>query len=431
MKKAISLFMGLLCTVLAVAQSDTLKPSFHINATMWSRGEIRDGALPAENGVDYAMFLMSNNVLRFDYAYKGMEARIAPKFFGVWGAAQSGSLAIDEAWFGLKHRSGLFFRVGRQKIEYDDERVIGSDDWSMAALTHDALKAGLERGKHKLHFLFAFNQNNENLNGGTYYVNGGQVYKSMQTLWYHVDPIPQLGTSLVFLNTGMQLPVEDKSENIVEYQQLFGAYADFHPKDFRLQASYYRQTGRDEHALPIHAWMYSAEADWQARPKLALNAGCFFMSGDENFFVPQEGALGLTLKKEVRGFNPVFGSHHEFYGAMDFFYVTTYYGGNTPGLQDYHAGITWEPAKTLEFDATYYFLATDVKVRDADSKVLGHEVELNVGWKPYDGVSVKAGYSFMKGTETMTILKRTSEKNRLQWGWLMLTVTPEFFSYKW
>ena len=85
----------------------------------------------------------------------------------------------------------------------------------------------------------------------------------------------------------------------------------------------------------------------------------------------------------------------------------------------------------MEFDATYHFLATGVKVRDADSKVLGHEVELNVGWKPYDGVSVKAGYSFMKGTETMTILKRTSEKNRLQWGWLMLTVTPEFFSYKW
>jgi len=46
-------------------------------------------------------------------------------------------------------------------------------------------------------------------------------------------------------------------------------------------------------------------------------------------------------------------------------------------------------------------------------------------------VELSAGYSFMHGTETMSRLKRTSDRNLLQWGWLMLTVTPEFFSTKW
>jgi hypothetical protein len=42
-----------------------------------------------------------------------------------------------------------------------------------------------------------------------------------------------------------------------------------------------------------------------------------------------------------------------------------------------------------------------------------------------------AGYSFMKGTETMNVLKRTSEDKRLHWAWLMLVVTPDFFTRHW
>ena len=42
-------------------------------------------------------------------------------------------------------------------------------------------------------------------------------------------------------------------------------------------------------------------------------------------------------------------------------------------------------------------------------------------------VSLQAGYSFMKGTETMERLKRTGEKNNLHWGWLMFAVSPDFF----
>ena len=33
----------------------------------------------------------------------------------------------------------------------------------------------------------------------------------------------------------------------------------------------------------------------------------------------------------------------------------------------------------------------------------------------------------MHGTEIMTLLKRSSEHNRLQWGWIMLVITPELF----
>ena len=429
MKKTVTLFLLMLCGVLTYAQqADTLK-TFSINASLWSRGEFRDGALPAENGVDHAAFLMSNNVIGMNYSGKNLEARFSPKFFGIWGAKGSGGMAIEEAWFGLKG-GGWFLRLGRQKLSYDDERIIGSNDWAMATSTHDIVKGGFELGKHKLHVLAAFNQNNENTNGGTYYINGGQAYKNMQALWYHFDPLPQLGASLIFMNTGMQNIMLTEEENKTEYQQLFGVYASWKPGNFGLQASYYRQTGHDENGLPIHAWMTSAEADWRAFDWLSLNTGFFFMSGDENFFIPAQGALGMARKTEVRGFNPIFGSHHQFYGAMDFFYVNTYYGGNTPGLQDYHAGVRLRPFKALGLDVSYHLLATAVPIENASTQVLGHEVELEASWQISKDIALMAGYSFMMGTETMQLLKRGDE-DRLRWAWLMLMVTPEFLNHKW
>ena len=429
MKKTVILSLLMLCSVLAFAQqADTLR-TFSIQASLWSRGEFRDGALPAENGVDHAGFLMSNNVIRMNYSGKNLEARFSPMFFGIWGAKGSGSLAIEEAWLGLKS-GGWFMRLGRQKLSYDDERIIGGNDWAMATSTHDIIKAGFELGKHKLHVLAAFNQNNENTNGGSYYKDGAQAYKNMQALWYHFDPVPQLGASLIFMNTGMQNTMLTEKENKTEYQQLFGAFVSWKPRYFSLQASYYRQTGHDEYGLPIHAWMTGAEVEWRIADWLGLNPGFFFMSGDQNYFVPQQGAFGMARKTEVRGFNPIFGSHHQFYGAMDFFYVNTYYGGNTPGLQDYHAGLRLRPFQALNLDVSYHLLATAVPIENASTQVLGHEVELEASWKIGKDITLMAGYSFMVGTETMQLLKRGDE-DRLRWAWLMLRVTPEFLNHKW
>ena len=398
--------------------------TFSGDAQLWVRGEIRDGALPAENGADHAMFVMGNARVRLDYASPWLEARFAPKYFGVWGASANGNLAIDEAWFTLKTQNGFFARLGRQRLSYDDQRVMGADDWAMIAKTHDALKLGYEGRVHKVHLLLAFNQNNENLNGGTHYVNGGQAYKSMTLLWYHADPLPWLGASLIGMNLGMQSMVtgEDRSR----YQQLFGTFVDFHPRNFSLQASYYRQAGEDEYAMPIHAWMASAEAAWKTSSKLSLQGGYFYMSGDPYYYVPLAGAIGMSRKTEIRGFDPVFGSHHKFYGAMDFFYVTAYYGGNTPGLQDAHLGAKWSPTPKLDLLGSYHYLATCVTVDDL-SRTLGHELEFSLTWKLAPDVNLEAGYSFMQGTETMTRLKRTSENNRLNWAWLMIVVNPELF----
>jgi hypothetical protein len=37
----------------------------------------------------------------------------------------------------------------------------------------------------------------------------------------------------------------------------------------------------------------------------------------------------------------------------------------------------------------------------------------------------------MHGTQTMVVLKRTSEKRNLNWVWVMLRYAPRFFQTRW
>jgi hypothetical protein len=130
---------------------------------------------------------MGRTRLAVDYSRKGLEARAVLQNLAVWG--QSGNKAVNlyEGWAKMTHKSGLFAQVGRIALAYDDERIIGLNDFAMASLAHDALRLGYEGAGHKVHAILCYNQNEENVYNGTYYVNGAQAYKTMQTVWYHYD----------------------------------------------------------------------------------------------------------------------------------------------------------------------------------------------------------------------------------------------------
>ncbi|MBQ6291919.1 MAG: hypothetical protein IJK76_06885 [Bacteroidales bacterium] len=136
--------------------------------------------------------------------------------------------------------------------------------------------------------------------------------------------------------------------------------------------------------------------------------------------------VGVIKHDKIRGFNSIYGSHHKFYGAMDFFYVSTYYRGFTPGLQKLYFGATWTPSEAFSLDASYHYLATATKLQNAD-RPLGHELECSAAYNIRKEAKISIGGSYMRGTDTMKVLKRSSDKGQLRWVWVMLTVTPEAF----
>lgn len=433
--KRLFLILLLALPVCARAQENT----FSVDADYLTRGEIRNGGIYVPKDVDEepsiinARFILGRTRLGVSYSNDWLSARLTAQHAGTWGSSEGSSLSMNEAWVKAQAPQGFFAQIGRQRLSYDDQRIFGSDDWSMTGISHDGLKLGFEKGGHKVHLFGAYNQDVANIDkGGTRFSGGIQTYTSLASLWYHYDiPKTNLGASLLFVNMGLNDKIVFEGEEYKTcFQQLAGTFLSWKPKHFGLEASYYHQWGKAYEGIPLNAWMASAKATATPSEQWKMRAGYDYLSGEEDIPTPGEGQIGLMRHEIVRGFSSLYGSNHQFYGAMDFFYVSTYVYGFTPGLQNLYAGVTWTPVKQLSADVAYHYFATAAPVQES-KRSLGHEVELEVTWTIAPSVSLSAGYSFMQGTETMSILKRSSENNRLNWGWLMLSVTPTFFKGKW
>ena len=430
-----------ICMVIALLFSFGLKAQevdneFSLDAQLVTRGELRVGGFHGDS-LDkerVSHFALGKYRITADYKRSWLEVKLSPQFSGIWGQASAG-LNLYEGWAKLQSEKGLFLKIGRQELAYDDGRIIGNDDWTMTAPTHDVLKLGYDGDNHKVHLLAAYNQDAENIDSGNSYYSGGlQPYKTMQTLWYHYDtPKKLFGISLMGMNIGMQSVREDEPQTNY-YQQLVGTYMAFRPKHWSLEGALYYQLGKEEHGMPIDAFMASAKLNLEPSEKFNFFAGYDYLSGDKYFNILPDGHLGLVFHDKVRGFNAIFGSHHEFYGAMDFFYMSNYVGGFTPGLQNLYIGGNVKPVKGLNLNAAYHYYAIATNLDYLDSKTLGHEVDFSASYAFHKAVSISAGYTYMRGTETMVILQQiqeVTEQRQLHWSWVMLSVKPTLFYTTW
>ena len=137
---------------------------FTLNLNILERGELRYGEFREEDETKEGLsqFVLSRYRLTADYQRSWLEARVSLQQAGTWGMA-GGSFSLNEAWAMVKSEKGLFAKIGRQTLAYDDERIIGTNDWSVTAPTHDVLRLGFEGEQHKVHLLFAYNQNPDNI----------------------------------------------------------------------------------------------------------------------------------------------------------------------------------------------------------------------------------------------------------------------------
>ena len=425
-------FLLALLLLPALLRAQEEKRALTVDADFMTRGELRyGGLLPGEQqeGAEVsgernrAAFILGRTRVGVGYKESAFSAKLTAQHSGTWGS--DGSIGVYEAWARFDTKPGIFVQVGRQNLSYDDQRIFGSDDWSMTGMSHDALRFGYEGHGHKVHLMAAYNQNPENMDGGSYFAGGYQSYKAMEALWYHYDLTAwHLGASAVFMNVGMQCIDAGRENEQTFQQQMAGAYLTFQPKGWLAEAAYYHQFGIDESGLPIDAWMASGKVTATPSDAWQFYGGYDYLSGDPYFATPANGMLGVTRHEVVRGFNSLFGSHNKFYGAMDFFYVTTYVYGFTPGLQNAFAGVRWAPVSTFAFNAAYHYLAIATTLPDV-KKSLGHEFEFSGSWNFLRNARLSVGYTFMQGTETMEILKRTPQNHHLHWAWLMLSVTPK------
>ena len=423
----------------ASAQTDTLKNKLSIGLQSVTHGEACGGGLPraSESTENESRFLYGRNRVIVGYERTGLQVHAVLQNTAVWGMQGNQAVNLYEGWVKMSSRHGFFFQAGRVALSYDDERIIGTNDFAMAARSHDVARLGYEGHGHKLHAILAYNQNGDNVYSGTYYDGGAQYYKSMQTVWYHYDfPKFPLGASLLFMNIGLQagIPGAIDSQIRIEYQRMTGGYITYHPEHLTLETSYYRQTGSlvDENkaAMPVDAWMASVKATVKPGDRWGIELGYDHLSGDDYVPVTYGGEFGLPRHAVNKGFSPLYGSRNKFYGIMDYFYASASQNGFTPGLQNAFAGAFGKPFASLTCGATYHYLAVATQLTGLE-RTLGHCAELKLSYTISRDISFSAGYTHMWGTETMARLKREGEGSQARWGWFSLAVSPSIFSSKW
>ena len=438
----------LLASVSCWAQTDSLTNKLSVGLNFMTHGEIRGGGLPRSGTEmvvdDRANFLLGRTRLAVDYGRPGLTAHAIIQNSAVWGAKGNQSLNLYEGWVRGSILSpkkgkgdGLFAQVGRVALAYDDERIIGPNDFAMASKSHDVLRMGYEGYGHKAHAILAYNQNASNINTNTYYDDGAQSYKTMHVLWYHYDvPKVPLGASLLFMNVGIQAGEHGSKYNppSTEYQQMLGGYVKFAPKYLSVEGSYYRQMGKVvdafKQASKIKAWMGSVKAVVKPADNYGFELSYDYLSGDDYVPILYGGQLGLTRHDVMKGFSPLYGSRTKFYGIMDYFYESAFTNGFTPGLQKVSTGVFFKPTSKLDCRASYHYLAVATDLNDLN-RTLGHAVSLQGGYRFAKDISLIAGYTQMMGTETMDRLKQGESSKRAHWGWFSLVVSPSLFTTKW
>lgn len=411
MKKLLFTVSILFSVGVAFAQENT----FTFDVQLRTRGEYNNGAgKPRAEGIAPAFFV--NNRARIGAGYERgiLQLKASVQHTGIWGQDAinpAGPVSLNEAWARLNWGSGWFVQLGRQQLSYDDERILGGLDWHVAGNWHDALKGGYDGKQHKAHLILAFNQAGANVKGGLY--DGPMPYKAMQTLWYHFSPesVP-LGVSLLAMNLGREGgSAEEGAET--RYMQTLGTDLSFNPGAFDLHGAFYYQMGKNPAGAAVSAWMASGKAAWKINGSWTVNLGYDYRSGNR-------GTDGT-----VRAFDQLFGTHHKFYGFMDYFLRQV-----PTGLQDVQAGVTAKLSQKVSLLANYHYFATAVPQENLGSS-LGHEADLQLTVNITKNVTLMAGYSVMRGTPVMDAVLGGNHKVWQDWGWISINVNPRILSLRW
>ena len=437
----------LLASTTIGAQTDSAKVNqLSVGLDFMTHGDVVGGGMPKTEGTleveDQSRFLLGRVRINADYQRRGLQVHAVVQNKAVWGASGNQALNLYEGWAKISARNGLFAQLGRVALAYDDERIIGPNDFAVASKTHDVARLGYEGNGHKAHVILAYNQNSSNVYNGTYYVDGAQPYKTMQTAWYHYDvPKFPLGASLLFMNMGLQAGTNNTKDWNYKtngartvYQQMYGAYVNYHPRGLTIEGSYYRQGGRivntDMTAPEIDAWMASAKVTVAPTDKYGVTVGYDYLSGDD--YVPDlyGGKFGMVRHDVIKGFSPLYGSNKKFYGIMDYFYESAYAHGFTPGLQNVFIGPYYKPNGKFACRATYHYMAVATKVSTLD-RTLGHCIDLQASYQFTKDIALSAGYTQMMGTETMERLKQDDSSQQARWGWFSLVISPSLFTTRW
>jgi len=411
--------LGMLCSIQAKAQ-------LNFTPQYMNRAEYRHGYQSlADTGQKAAAFVSQRTRLTGEYKAERYKIVIGIQDIRTWGSVGNaaidtkGLMSVSEAYAEINLSRKILARLGRQILAYDDDRIIGSLDWAMQSRRHDLALLQYKDSTLTLHGGFAFNQDKEQFKTTIYTVQAN--YKTFQYLWANKQ-FKKSDVSLLVLNNGLQFGKKDtvsKPDTITVFSQTTGIRATYKGDIFSGVVYGYYQFGKDGNNNPLSAYCASAEASCKLGKLVSFTLGAEILSGTSQ----------LSKSTTNRSFTPFYGTNHRHNGYMDYFYLGNHL--NTVGLFDKYAKLNFSYKQFL-LGLNAHFFDTAEKVRNTKAAApnssmpsyLGTELDITIGCKVADEISLQAGYSQMFGSSTIMMLKGGNTRETSNWAYLMVIVRP-------
>lgn len=416
------LLAGLIFPAYVKAQEEEKGGVFSVDLNLRPRFEYRNGYTYPRLETDEASAFISNRArigLNFDNGF--LSARLSAQEISVWGQKkqndnEGGRFTMHEAWAELRH-NGLFAKIGRQSLNYDDGRILSESSWTPTGIWHDAVKLGYDNDLHTMHLILAYNQSGEKTNAGTFYEPVGQPYQNMQTLWYQYHHPQGFTASALVINLGFETAdpgdtAPPSSEKV--YMQTMGTNIGYRNDRWTIMGSAYYQTGSNSNNQKVDAYMLALRGGYTLNPRFSLYGGTEFHPGQD------------AGSEKVTRMDLLYRSNHSFMGSMDYFKGYDYYG-----VWDKYIGLKWRAWRKLVLDMGYHHFssANTIEVEGRGMKSLGSEIDFSFTYPIRKYVLLQGGYSFMLATEAMPVAKgRPGDVDAWQeWAFVSLTINPTIF----
>lgn len=396
--------------------------NFSVGGQYRARTEFRNGyrTLTADS-LNPAFFIGQRSRVVFDYKKDNISFYTSIQDSRTWGDEEQrkdlGGLQVNEVWLELLLMDDLALKMGRQEIAYDDHRLLGNLDWGNLSLSHDALvlKYSNKDKGFSFHAGGGFNQVGEPIFGTDYNLKN---YKVLAFAWLKKE-LPDMYSNVTFIGIMNGLPSVDSSSKSLKSGFTLGPIYKYENKGVKALIGGYYQTGLTDNNRSISAFMVNMYGEYR-NSDLSVGVGLDYMTGNAN----------NTPANEQHGFTTLYATNHKFYGYMDYF-ITFPTDTRQQGFTDLYLRFGVNPVTnvTTTVDVHSFGLANELNLGSATvKKHLGVEVDFLVDYKPSKIINLQFGYSMMFANSNMELLKGGSSSNYNGWAFLMLKVSPTFFT---
>jgi len=410
----------LLCTISAFSGAQTVVVDGEIRPRM----EYRDGfSKPLLETNDPGVFAVQRTRLNLAFTTGDLSTYISFQDSRTFGqtpnASGDATTGIYEAWAEMLIAPGGSFKMGRQTLKYDDNRLFSAPAWSNTGTSHDVALFKYNINDFQGHIGLAYN-NNAAISSETYY-SPVSKYRYMGFVWLSKNIIKGLTLSAVGVDEGVQdttvAGLKKYKKITMNHAYTFGGNLKYQNEASPLSAlaTAYFQAGKSSIGSKMGGNLLALKVDYKISGIFSAHVGADFLSGDNN----STDGIQTNFKK-------LYGADHTFNGTMDYWDAPL-----AQGLRDYYGGLSANVTNKLSLETAYHLFNTDKQLKNEGAQVgrnIGSEIDFIVNYKLNEWTTIQGGWSSYFTTANTLLAKNISSANRTpQWAYIMFTIKPTFF----